>query len=66
MMYDYDHDSHVYTRVLDEVVNHHPDTWWWLKADDCDIVKGLAESMNEIWSGDINHNDGNLERQYKA
>ena len=51
--------------VLDEAVKHHPDTWWWLKADGCDLVKGLAESMKGIWSGDVNLNDGELEKQYK-
>lgn len=55
----------VQTHVLDEAVKHQPDTWWWLKADGCDLVKGLAESMKGIWSGDINLNDGELEQQYK-
>lgn len=30
-----------------------------------DLVKGLTESMKEVWSGDVNFNDGELERQYK-
>jgi hypothetical protein len=51
--------------VLDEAVKHHPDTWWWLKADGCDLVKGLSESMKGVWSGDVNLDDGKLEQQYK-
>lgn len=51
--------------MLDEAAKHHPDTWWWLKADGCDIVSGLAESMRGVWSGDVDLNDGNLHQQYK-
>ena len=36
--------------VLREAKRVHPDAWWWVKADGCDIVGGLKES---IWSGDI-------------
>ena len=40
--------------------------WWWLKADGCDIVKGLKESTKLQWSGDVDLADGALQKQYKA
>ena len=40
------------TYVLDEGAKHHRDSWWWVKADGCDL-SGLAESTRvfgvEIW-----------------
>ena len=44
--------------VLREAKRVHPDAWWWVKADGCDIVGGLEESMKKEWSGDIDLNDG--------
>lgn len=38
----------------------HPTAWWWLKADGCDIVEGLKESLKHEWSGDVDLNDGKL------
>lgn len=31
---------------------------WWIKADGCDILKGLRESTKREWSGDVDMNDG--------
>ena len=47
--------------VLDEACKHHPHAWWWVKADGCDLVSGLAESVSEIWHGDVDLNNGELE-----
>ena len=47
--------------VLDEARKHHPNAWWWVKADGCDLVSGLAESVSEIWHGDVDWNNGELE-----
>ena len=47
--------------VLDEVRKHHPNAWWWVKAGGCDLVSGLAESVSEIWHGDVDLNNGELE-----
>lgn len=44
--------------VLREAKRVHPDAWWWVKADGCDIVSGLKESMKKEWSGDVDLNDG--------
>jgi len=51
--------------VLDEAVQHNPDAWWWLKADGCDINKGLKESSRLEWSGDVDLGDGLLAEKYK-
>ena len=36
------------------------DTWWWIKGDGCDVVKGICESTRWEWSGDVDLNDGHL------
>ncbi len=46
--------------MLDEAAKSHPNSWWWIKADGCDLVKGLGESMRSKWSGDVDLNDGAL------
>ena len=51
--------------VLDELAQSNPDVWWWLKADGCDITKGLKESVKLKWSGDVDLNDGKLQEQYE-
>ena len=43
------------TNVLDEGAKHHRDSWWWVKADGCDLISGLAESTRgicyaQLWS----------------
>ena len=53
------------TIVLDEAAQA-PDSWWWLKTDGCDIVKGLKESTKLQWSGDVDLNDGSLQEQYET
>ena len=52
--------------VLDEAARTNPDAWWWLKADGCDITKGLKESVELQWSGDVDLNDGALQEQYEV
>ena len=37
---------------------------WWLKADDCDVRKGLRESMRGTWSGDEDLGDASLKALY--
>ena len=50
--------------VLGDAVKHHPDAWWWLKADNIDINQGLQESLQRQLSGDVDLNDGSLQKQY--
>jgi len=44
----------------------HPNSWWWLKADGRNLNKGLKESVKRMWSGDVDLNDGELQRQHDA
>jgi len=50
--------------VLDDTAKYHPDAWWWLKADGCDINPGLKESVKRQWSGDVDLDDGLLQKQH--
>ncbi|XP_065892094.1 uncharacterized protein [Dysidea avara] len=59
-------DSRIQLTVLDEAAKCNVGAWWWLKADGCDIVKGLKESTKLQWSGDVDLADGALQKQYKA
>jgi len=38
---------------------------WWIKGDGTDVVKGLWESVNGEWAGDVDLNDGKLREQYQ-
>ncbi len=38
--------------TLDHAVEVHPEAKWWIKADGCDIVSGLEESVRLEWNGD--------------
>jgi len=37
--------------ALDETakVDSNQDSWWWLKVDGCDVLKGLKESTKMEW-----------------
>lgn len=37
---------------------------WWIKGDGCDLVEGLAESTQKVWSGDVDLVDGELQKSY--
>ena len=56
----------IQTAVLDSAAQAHPDSWWWLKADGCDITEGLMESTKLQWNGDVDLNDSSLQKQYEA
>ena len=47
--------------ILDQASQAQPDVWWWIKADGCDVLPGLGESVSGIWSGDVDHNNGALQ-----
>ena len=53
--------------VLDEAakVSSNQDSWWWLKADGCDVIKGLKESTKLEWSGDVDLADGSIQKQHE-
>ena len=52
--------------VIEEAAKSHPNSWWWLKADGCNLNKGLKESARGQWSGDVDLNDGSLQKQYES
>ena len=55
--------------MLEDAARVHPEAWWWVKADGCDIVGGLKESVKLDWSGDVDLNDGKvatLHAEYKS
>lgn len=52
--------------ILDEAARIHPDSWWWLKADGCDLTSGLSESVSGKWSGDVNIDQEALKKLYQA
>jgi len=52
--------------VLEDAAKHHPYSWWWLKADGCNVNPGLKESVKRQWSGDVDLNDGSLQKQRDA
>ena len=51
------HHSYFYFQLatLDHASKVHPKTMWWIKADGCDIVSGLKESLNVEWNGDADY-----------
>jgi len=51
--------------VIDEAAKvSSNDSWWWLKADGCDVLKGLKESTKMEWSGDVDLADGSVQKQH--
>ena len=54
------------TLLLDEAAKTSDcNTTWWIKADGCDIVPGLCESVQRKWSGDVDLNNGELQANYQ-
>ena len=51
------YDTSLQINVLDEASATHPSSYWWIKGDGCDIVKGISESVSGKWSGDVDLND---------
>jgi len=49
---------------LDELVSLYPNAQWWIKGDGTDIVKSLCQPVSGQWSGNVDLNDGELQRQY--
>ena len=51
--------------VLEKLVSVNPTARWWIKGDGTDVVKGLWESVSGDWGGDVDLNDGKLQKLYK-
>lgn len=48
-------------QALKKAHEGHPFGRWWIKADACDVRKGLRESVKGKWAGDADLDDGELE-----
>jgi len=51
--------------MLEQAHAAHPDAHWWIKGDGCDIVSGLKESVTHQWSGDVDFNDGQVQKAHE-
>jgi len=51
--------------LLDSAAKKNPNATWWIKGDGCDVVSGICESVNMVWSGDVDLNDGRLQTAYQ-
>lgn len=51
--------------MLARAAESDPDTWWWIKGDGVDVVKGIGESVRGEWWGDVDLNDGALGLLYQ-
>ena len=43
---------------LDEAHRLLPNAKWWIKADGCDVISSLEESVTQDWHGDVDLGDG--------
>ena len=50
--------------TLEEAHRVHPSARLWVKADGCDIVSGLEESLRNVWHGDVDLGTGELQVMY--
>ncbi|XP_064394345.1 uncharacterized protein LOC135341643 isoform X2 [Halichondria panicea] len=58
--------SDIQLKMLESAHLANPDCNWWLKGDRCDVVGGLGESTRFVWSGDVDHNDGEVQKMYQT
>ena len=49
-------------KLLKEAHERSPKGRWWIKADACDLRKGLCESLRGEWSGDKDTGDGEVKK----
>ncbi|CAB4036915.1 Hypothetical predicted protein, partial [Paramuricea clavata] len=54
----------VQMEALNKAKEGKPQGRWWIKADGCDVRKGLRESVRVTWSGDEDLGDGSLQRLF--
>lgn len=50
--------------TLDKASAIHPNARWWVKADGCDVVSGLEESVKLEWNGDADYGSSAVEKLY--
>lgn len=54
----------IQVEALKKAKECNPQGRWWIKAEACDVRKGLRESMRGIWAGDEDMGDGSLQALY--
>ena len=54
----------IQTKLLKEAHEKYPHGRWWIKADVCDVRKGLCESLCGEWSGDKDTGNGEVKKMY--
>lgn len=54
----------IQVEALKQAKETNPQGRWWIKADACDVRKGLRESMHGTWAGDEDLGDGSLQALY--
>ena len=50
--------------TLDKALAIHPDTRWWVKADGCDLVNGLEQSVKLELNGDADYGTSAVQELY--
>ena len=50
--------------ALKHLHTNYPNGRWWIKADGTDLQEGLRESVKNLWSGDVDFGDGDLEKRH--
>ena len=55
----FERSSGIQNKILDKRAEECPGGRFWIKADGCDVNKGLRESLKHVWSG-----DGSLQKLY--
>ena len=53
-------------QALEKAKQSNPEGRWWIKADACDVRKGLRESMRGVWAGDEDVGDGSLQAMFES
>lgn len=43
-----------------------PQAKWWIKADGCDVISSLEESLRLEWNGDVDLGDGKCQALHDA
>ena len=59
---DFEKSSVIQDAMLNKIAKENLGGRFWIKADGCDVSKGLRESMRHEWAGDTDIGDGALQR----
>lgn len=51
---------------MDEASRLQPSARWWIKADGCDVISGLEESLRLEWNRDVDFGTSEVQALYKV